>query len=62
MISGIDGPFISVHPTRILAWGLDTPNSTSPRLNGMPYNARDVDPWDRRHPVPVRRRALPHKR
>jgi hypothetical protein len=42
--SGIDGPFISIHPTRILTWGLDAPDSTSPKLIGMPYNARDVAP------------------
>ncbi len=38
----VPGPFIRIHPTRVLAFGLDDPAEGSPTLNGMPYNARDV--------------------
>lgn len=38
----VPGAFIRIHPTRVLALGLDAPSDDSPKLNGMPYNARDV--------------------
>lgn len=38
-----DGPFIRIHPRRILAFGLDIPADSSPTLNGLHFNARDVD-------------------
>lgn len=37
-----DGPFIRIHPTRVLAFGLDVPEGSSPKLNGLHFNARDV--------------------
>lgn len=46
---GSRGAFISIHPERVLAWGLDAPAQDSPRLNGMPYNARDIVPRTQRH-------------
>jgi pyridoxamine 5'-phosphate oxidase family protein len=39
----VAGPFIRVHPTRILAFGLDAPDPRSSTLNGLPFNARDVE-------------------
>jgi pyridoxamine 5'-phosphate oxidase family protein len=38
----VAGPFIRIHPTRILAFGLDEPDAAGASLNGMPFNARDV--------------------
>ena len=38
----VQGPFIRVHPTRVLAFGLDKPQAGAATLNGLPYNARDV--------------------
>lgn len=40
--SVVGGPFIRIHPTRVLAFGLDAPAADSPTLNGLPYNARNV--------------------
>lgn len=38
-----EGPFIRIHPTRILALGLDEPEDSIPVLNGLHFNARDVE-------------------
>lgn len=38
----VAGPFIRIHPVRVLALGIDTPGEGPPTLNGMPINARDV--------------------
>lgn len=39
----VAGPFIRIHPTRILAFGLDAPDASATQLNGMPFHARNVD-------------------
>lgn len=42
----VAGPFIRIHPTRVLALGIDAGEGT-PTLNGMTVHARDVDAGER---------------